>query len=278
MVEPHRDDGNSCLPELPRRGVLRMLAGFGAAGLLRGRISAQDNAAAPGSGWVDVHHHLSPPSYAEALVEHDALPKPMAGWSVEKSLADMDEAGVATAFNSIVVPGVWFGDAGKARRLARECNEYGAKLVSDFPGRFGNFATVTVPDIDGSLKEAEYALDTLKADGILLFTSYGDKWLGDPMFAPLFEELDRRRAIVFVHPTSNACCANLLPIFCRGNRIWDRHHTSDCAHGLQRIGFALPQHTHDFFPRRRHDALSHRALCKSRIAGLGNPGSAQFPG
>lgn len=212
MVEPHpHDDENFRLPGLPRRQVLRMLAGCGAAGLLHGRLQAQKDRAVPGSGWVDVHHHLSPPVYAEALVEKNRLPKPMEGWSVEKTLADMDQAGVATAFNSIVVPGVWFGNAAEARRLARGCNEYGAKLVSDYPGRFGSFATVTVPDIDGSLIEAEYALDTLKADGILLFTSYGDKWLGDPMFAPLFEELNRRGAVVFVHPTTNACCANLLP-------------------------------------------------------------------
>ena len=212
MVEHHhRDHENCCHPGLPRRQVLRILAGCGVAGLLHGRLHAQKDKAVPGSGWVDVHHHLSPPVYADALVEKDRFPKPMEGWSVEKTLADMDQAGVATAFNSIVVPGVWFGNAEEARRLARGCNEYAAKLVSDYPGRFGSFATVTVPDIDGSLKEAEYALDTLKADGIMLFTSYGDKWLGDPMFAPIFEELNRRGAVVFVHPANNACCVNLLP-------------------------------------------------------------------
>ena len=198
---------------LPRRQVLGMLAGLGANALLKQTLAAQVTkpAKAPSAGWIDVHHHLSPPTYADILMQKKIFPKPMTGWSPERTIEDMDQAGVATAINSIVAPGVWFGDPEQARRLARECNEYGAKLVSDYPGRFGNFVTLTIPDIDGSLKEIEYAFDTLKADGVMLFTSYGDKWLGDPFFAPVFEELNRREAVVFTHPTTNACCANLLP-------------------------------------------------------------------
>ena len=195
-----------------RREFLGLLAALGVSAFLPGKIFGDQADTAVASGkWIDVHHHFSPPVYAEFAAQKKVLPKPMQGWSPEKTLEDMDKAGIATAFNSIVTPGVFFGDAEQARHLARTSNEYAAKLIADHPGRFGSFATVTLPDIDGSLKELEYALDVLKADGIMLFTSYGDKWLGDPFFAPLFEELDRRQAVVFVHPTSNQCCANLLP-------------------------------------------------------------------
>jgi predicted TIM-barrel fold metal-dependent hydrolase len=97
------------------------------------------------------------------------------------------------------------------RRLAREANEYGAKMASDFPGRFILMAALTMPDIDSSLKELEYALDTLKAGGAFLPTSHGDKYIGDLSFTPLLEELNRRKVIVYTHPTDAACCINIIP-------------------------------------------------------------------
>ena len=92
--------------------------------------------------------------------------------------------------------------------LARRCNEYAAGLVRDHPGRFGSFAVLPLPDIDASLAEIEYALDTLQADGVLTFASYGGIPLGDPGHAPVFAELSRRKA---VHPTGSSCCRNLAP-------------------------------------------------------------------
>lgn len=193
-----------------RRKFLGELALLTAGALVPRRLFArQTPSTAPvDSGWIDVHHHFAPPTYTQLLSERKILPAPLVGWSAEKTIEDMDRGGVAAAMNSIVVPGVWFGDVAQARRLARDSNEYAAKLVSDHPKRFGNFATLTLPDIEGSLREIEYSLDALKADGILLWTSYGEKWLGDPFFAPVFEELDRRKAVVFVHPVENACCTN----------------------------------------------------------------------
>jgi predicted TIM-barrel fold metal-dependent hydrolase len=121
----------------------------------------------------------------------------------------MDRGGVATAVVSITNPGLWFGDAAVTRRLARACNDYGARLVQDHPKRFGLFAAMPLPEVDATLREIEYVYDTLKVDGIGLFTSYGDTWLGNPSYRPVMEELNRRKAVVHVHPTAANCCRNL---------------------------------------------------------------------
>ena len=130
-------------------------------------------------------------------------------WTPEKSIEDMDRGGVAAAVVSITNPGLWFGDAAVTRRLARACNDYGATLVQDHPTRFGLFAAMPLPDVDATLHEIAYAYDTLKADGVGLLTSYGDTWLGNPAFRPVMEELNRRKAVVHVHPTAANCCRNL---------------------------------------------------------------------
>ena len=181
-----------------------------AAGLGLGVASAAAQAGKPHR--IDVHHHLAPPRWiTEVVLGRKTGQRPLADWTPQRAIEDMDRGGVATAVTSISEPSVWFGDDAAARRLARECNEYGAQLVADHPGRFGLFAILPLPDVDGSLAEIAYALDTLHADGICLMTSYQSRYLGDAAFAPVMDELNRRKAVVFTHPVRPDCCRNLVP-------------------------------------------------------------------
>jgi 6-methylsalicylate decarboxylase len=153
---------------------------------------------------IDVHHHALPDFWKKAT----SIPN---AWSKEGSLESMDKNGVATSILSMTAPGVWTGDVQASRTLARQSNDFMAQLAKDHPGRFGVFAAIPLPDIEGSLKEIAYAFDVLKADGIGLITNYNDKWLGDASYAPVFEELNRRKAVVYTHPGSATCCGNLVP-------------------------------------------------------------------
>jgi 6-methylsalicylate decarboxylase len=157
---------------------------------------------------IDIHHHLTPPGW---LAEVAAPVNPLIRqWTPSKSIEAMDKTGVGIAIVSITSPGLWFGEKDTTRHLARECNDYAAKLVQDRPDRFGMFAAMPMPDVHATLREIEYAFDTLKADGVGLFTSYGDKWLGNALFAPIYEELNRRKAVVFTHPIAANCCRQLI--------------------------------------------------------------------
>lgn len=163
---------------------------------------------------IDVHHHLMAPSYVAAkkaeILKVSANPS-VIDWTPQRSLDDMEKNGVRTSFLSVSTPGVWFGNADEARRLSRECNDFAAQVARDHSGRFGFFAAMPLPDTDGSLKEIEYATETLHADGIGLLSNYEGRYLGDPAFAPVFDELNRRKLTLYVHPTSTACCWNIVP-------------------------------------------------------------------
>ena len=159
---------------------------------------------------IDTHHHVFPPPYIAALAARKLDDQLGRAWSAARTLDDMERAGVATAVLSVTTPAVTFAEPAIARQVARESNEWVATLIADNPGRFGSFATMPLPDVDGTLREIEYALDTLEADGVCLLTSYGDRWLGHPSFAPVMDELNRRRAVVYTHPTTAACCTNLI--------------------------------------------------------------------
>ncbi len=158
---------------------------------------------------IDVHHHLAPPAWVAEVSGRPLLNPASAKWTLTQSLEDMDRGGVAASVLSVTNPGLAFGDAAAARRLARACNDFTARIVRDHPTRFGMYASLPMPDVDGSLSEIAYAYDTLNADGIALFTSYADGWLGNPAYRPVMEELNRRRAVVHVHPTAAECCRSL---------------------------------------------------------------------
>jgi predicted TIM-barrel fold metal-dependent hydrolase len=171
---------------------------------------------------IDVHYHLlAPPYYKDEAIWKIVQPtlgnlppeqrNAAINWSPSMALEEMDKNQIETIVSSIPIPGVWLGDVAQGRRLARLFNDYAAQLRRDHPGRFGLFAPVPLPDIEGSLAEIAYAFDQLGADGIGLFSSYDNKWLGDPAFAPVMEELNRRHAVVFVHPAQPICCRNLMP-------------------------------------------------------------------
>ncbi len=158
---------------------------------------------------IDVHAHFLPDGYRRAATdaghaEPDGFPH-LPNWSATEHVAMMDRLGIATSMLSISSPGVYFDDDETARSLAREVNEDGRRAVVDHPGRFGQFASLPAPDIDGSIAEIGYCYDRLGVDGVSLLTNVNGIYLGDDTYEPIFAELDRRHARVFIHPTSPAC-------------------------------------------------------------------------
>jgi predicted TIM-barrel fold metal-dependent hydrolase len=202
-----------------RREFLAALATLGAGlALPSWTFAAKNSGGSANPGIIDLHRHFFPPDWIRALENIQprdqsitAIIGKASEWTPEKALADMDKNGVATGIVSITTPGIWSRDIEAARVLARKSNDYAAELVKDNPGRFGFFAAVPLPDTEGTLREIAYALDTLKADGIGLMTSYGDKWLGDIAYARVFDELNRRKAVLYIHPTAADCCRDLMP-------------------------------------------------------------------
>src|SRR4051812_40270069 len=165
---------------------------------------------------IDTHNHFYPPAYLAMQKEWEGKrnipPAPdVFNWTPAKLIELMDKDGIRTAVMSLAsTPGLWF-DAGpeEAAKTVRICQDFAAKMRQDHPGRFGVFAPLSMMNVDVTLKEIEHAFDQIKADGINLQSNYGDKWLGDPMYKPVLEELNRRKAVVYVHPLVAACCGRL---------------------------------------------------------------------
>lgn len=199
---------------ISRRRMVTSLAALGTSAILPGALMAQPSS----RGLIDVHHHFFPPDYRDELVAF-AQTNPASGgvppfvrtWTPAKTLDAMDQGGISTAILSISsIPANWFDAPGpEKRRWARLCNDYAAQLRRDHPGRFGLFAAMPMPDVEGTLAEIAYALDTLQADGVGFMTSFGQTWPGNPAYRPIWEELNRRKAIAYFHPLAPSCCGAL---------------------------------------------------------------------
>ena len=203
----------TCSCCVSRRTFLASAAAVGATTLLPGEDAAAQGAPAK---LIDTHHHFYPPAYQKAWADwEDARKIPHFGvqlsWTPAQDIEAMDKNGITTAVLALAsTPGVWFdGAAGSPHDLARMCSDFGAEMVRDHPGRYGLFAPLSMIDIDATLKEIEYVFDTLHADGVNLQTNYGDKWLGDAAYKPVLEELNRRKAVAYVHPLVASCCGRL---------------------------------------------------------------------
>lgn len=219
-TSPSHDCGTLCGCGT-RRSFLRSITAFGATTALAAPaiwshgVPAIAETAAGKPHRIDVHHHMFPPFAQELWKKENVRTTPvLMRWTVQSTLDQMEKAGVQTTILSVLASGGFnLPTLGveEHRRLIRMANDYAVKLRSEHPGRFGIFAYIYLPDIDGALKEIEYALDVIKADGIVLSTSYGNKFLGDPDYKSIMDELQRRRAVVYVHPSRPECCETLTP-------------------------------------------------------------------
>jgi len=188
---------------ISRRSFLAGVGTLTAAALVRS-VDAQEPA---GGDRIDVHHHFASPAFIAMM--RDKQTQGFQVWqsyTPSKAIEDMDRGHVAFSLLSITTPGIWFGDRQETQRLARQENEYGARLVADHRRRFGLLAVLPLPDVDGSLREIEYAFDTLKAVGVGLLSNWKDKWIGDSSFRPVLDELNRRKAFVYTHGAAPGCC------------------------------------------------------------------------
>jgi predicted TIM-barrel fold metal-dependent hydrolase len=203
---------------ISRRNVLKALGVAGAAAALPGSglFAQYVNKSTAKGGRIDLHHHHVPPQLGgfggaggrggRGGFGGDRFP-----WTPEKTLAQMDKFDIAVSMLSMTQMGdVLYDNTEKGRKAVRTGNDYGAKVMADHPKRFGLFTGVPLPDIDGVMKEIEYGFDTLKADGIGIYTNDNQtRWPGDAYFDPMWQELNRRNAIVYMHPLAPPCCTNL---------------------------------------------------------------------
>lgn len=186
-----------------RRSFLKLASLFGMAAMTGAILSCEskEKPVTSGLGRIDVHHHILPPFYTagmQRIGKNTVGGTPIPDWNIYNSLYVMDTNEISAAITSM--PFVYFVDLPLTTDFARRCNEFSARLVSDYPNRFGSFAVLPLPDVEASLRELEHAIGKLKLDGIVLPSNIGGRYLGAPEFDELFSELNRRKAVVFIHP------------------------------------------------------------------------------
>jgi predicted TIM-barrel fold metal-dependent hydrolase len=194
---------NGAYGAISRRDLLGGMGGLGLSALLQ-PMASRAQAGAPAARLIDTHRHLASPLVIETMKAQNVFRSQDAP-GVEAMFAEMQRSGVATSILSMMVGPIKL-DAAGMRRLARDSNEFMAKLASEHAGQVRFFCMLPLPSIDDTLQEIAYALDTLKADGVSVLTSYGDKWFGDPDWNPVYAELNRRKAFVKTHPHDADCC------------------------------------------------------------------------
>jgi predicted TIM-barrel fold metal-dependent hydrolase len=194
-----------------RRKLLKNLAMAGAAAALPqvDLLSQFVSKSTAKGGRIDVHHHHIPPALLAGLPPGDR--GRLGLWTPERSIEQMDKFDIAIAILSMTQMGdILYDGTEKGNAAVRNGNEYGAKIMAGHPKRFGLFTGVPLPDIDAVIKEMEYGLDQLKADGIGIYTNDNhNRWPGDPYYDPMWQELNRRKAMVYMHPLAPPCCRNL---------------------------------------------------------------------
>ncbi len=171
-------------------------------------------------GQIDIHHHIVPPPLYPALENGPNWADTLQPWTPQIDIERMDKLGTQTAITSYPNPVRWPATPEAVKKMVTETNEYQAKLTTDYKGRYGAFCLLSLPNVDATLKDIEYAFDTLKCDGAFMWTNYGDKWVGDRSYDPVYEELNRRKATVFVHVRSANCCTKLNDSLGDGTVEW----------------------------------------------------------
>ncbi|OYY88430.1 MAG: hypothetical protein B7Y12_02790 [Rhizobiales bacterium 24-66-13] len=232
---------------------------------------------------MDTHHHIVPPFYAQWLEERGitAGGLPIPRWSVDGAVELMEREGLATGIFSISTPGVHLGDDREAAMMARRVNDFAAQVAQDHPGRFGFFSTLTLPDVKGSLSELAYSFDVLKADGVVLLSSVRGEYLGNASQEPLMEELNRRKAVVFVHPGELPRRAGSRNSAARCG-FSPRYHPGRHQHREIRVIGAVSRHPVDPVSRWRIPAFCVTAHCaigfsrRNRRTGVGPSSEVSF--